>query len=164
MSSKWFDLSDPDNMSLMYVEGRLKLRAGNAGIHDDPKTGTKDYILILDRARDLGKADELASSNPYATISLDNELLGKSDTVNSTADPVWPDGFEEYLVSLDVKDNLGKHQINVELWDKNQVHGSDDFLGRVLLDDKKLNDLLDPFWFKSFETISDMRKKEGKEQ
>ena len=161
---RWFDLSDPGNQSLMYVEGRLKLRAGTAGSPDDPKTGTKDYILILDRARDLGKADELASSNPYANISLDDDILGKSDTVSGTADPVWTEGYEEYLVSLDVKDNLGKHKVNVEIWDKNQVHGSDDFLGRVQLEDKRLNDLLDPFWYKSFATIADMRKREGKEQ
>ena len=84
-------------------------------------------IIRLTCARNLGSADSFGGSDPYAKISFNGSVLGRTETVKSNVNPTWKKGVFEVDLPEESVEVLAS-RLHVEVYDKDTM-GSDDFLG-----------------------------------
>ena len=118
-------------------KARLKAqkKAAKAAAAEAERFASADFVLDIVSAAGLAKADKFGKSDPYCVVTWCGVECHRTAVIKKTLDPKWTSESVPLLLPAE-----GAASLCIDCFDEDLV-GSDDFLGQVLLSEEDVRTL-----------------------
>ena len=110
----------------------------SAELKENLRTGPWILIIHLECAKGLRNADIIGKSDPFCTVTLNGNKVGKTKVINNNLNPVWNCIVRLELDSELLGNSWARSELLIECFDYDMGITKHDFLGRVLLHGENL--------------------------
>jgi Ca2+-dependent lipid-binding protein len=144
----WFSLASSEYLPQSmqgYVQGRIALKAGIAGAHEQMKSLSKlqKYEISVVSATNLTHIETLFSRHTcdaYVVVKYQGKEIGRTPYAAKTHDPVWDD--QSFTLSLDsAAVTMTPQELSFEVWSYSLL-SKGDFLGCVIISGGLFHELI----------------------